>query len=109
MKIRIIREKGIIRNFEVEKGKEIIEKIKELDKCKEPPIFWLERLGGNPLVQDQGNEKMECEHDYVWSNYCGAYVCKKCGHHKGLAKCFCGWSKSGELNELDRWEFEHGY
>ena len=54
MKIRIIREKGIIRNFEVEKGKEIIEKIKELDKCKEPPIFWLERLGGKSLSPRPG-------------------------------------------------------
>ena len=28
--------------------------------------------------------------------YCGAYLCENCGHHKGLARCFCGWSTSGQ-------------
>lgn len=31
-------------------------------------------------------------HDYVWYDYCGAHVCVTCGEHKGLARCFCGWS-----------------
>lgn len=26
---------------------------------------------------------------------CGAFVCRECDHHKGLARCFCGWSASG--------------
>jgi hypothetical protein len=29
------------------------------------------------------------------SRSCGAYICEVCGWHKGLARCFCGWSASG--------------
>lgn len=36
----------------------------------------------------------ECNHVYVWSSYCGCYVCCKCGDHRGLTRCFCGWSKT---------------
>ena len=39
-----------------------------------------------------GDEK---EHDYEFSSYCGAHVCVECDHHKGLARCYCGWSASG--------------
>ena len=38
------------------------------------------------------HKKQRHKHEYEWSDYCGAYVCKKCGHHKGLARCFCGWN-----------------
>lgn len=36
---------------------------------------------------------------------CGVYVCGTCGTHQGLARCFCGWSRSGgngrqELEEM---------
>lgn len=34
-------------------------------------------------------------HQYEWSRYCGAKVCSDCGDHHGLARCFCGWSRSG--------------
>jgi hypothetical protein len=39
------------------------------------------------------------------SRTCGAAICDSCGWHKGLARCFCGWSASGgngrsELVEL---------
>lgn len=30
--------------------------------------------------------------DCFWVDYCGAYVCQECGHHLGLARCYCGWS-----------------
>lgn len=48
---------------------------------------------------------LEHEHDYRFSTYCGAHVCDECGDHKGLARCYCGWSQSGrngreELAEL---------
>lgn len=47
---------------------------------------------------------MNCEHDYSnkIDKYCGAYICNNCGNHKGLARCFCGWSLSGRdgRNEL---------
>lgn len=52
---------------------------------------------------------MECEHEYSWNDYCGCYVCSKCGMHahkvKGsymeLEQCFCGWSRSGRKPEFD--------
>ena len=34
-------------------------------------------------------------HEYRISRYCGARVCDDCGDHKGLARCYCGWSRSG--------------
>ena len=33
-----------------------------------------------------------CQGVYHWNNYCGAYVCSECGHHRGLARCYCGWN-----------------
>ena len=42
----------------------------------------------------------ECSGHYWWRRYCGAYVCDRCGDHKGLARCFCGWHKGqGETPE----------
>lgn len=35
------------------------------------------------------------EHDYALDRSCGAKVCLICDDHKGLARCFCGWSRSG--------------
>jgi hypothetical protein len=35
---------------------------------------------------------MNCNHSYQWSKHCGAQVCAECDDHKGLARCFCGWS-----------------
>lgn len=37
--------------------------------------------------------KHTCTHTF--SRYCGAYVCDDCGDHRGLARCYCGWSASG--------------
>lgn len=37
----------------------------------------------------------EHEHEYAFSRDCGAEVCVLCGHHRGLARCWCGWSESG--------------
>lgn len=34
------------------------------------------------------------KHGYEFRDYCGAYVCD-CGDHKGLARCYCGFSRSG--------------
>jgi hypothetical protein len=31
----------------------------------------------------------------ILSRYCGATVCEDCGHHNGLARCYCGWAASG--------------
>ena len=45
----------------------------------------------------------ECE--YTFSRYCGARVCDDCDDHRGLDRCYCGWSRSGgngraELEEM---------
>jgi len=49
-----------------------------------------------------------CKHEFEWNDYCGAYVCVKCGQHsndsKGrmlLDRCFCGWSTSGKYEPLE--------
>ena len=38
----------------------------------------------------------EC-HDghFHFRAYCGCEVCDKCGQHKGLAQCYCGWKAGG--------------
>ena len=43
----------------------------------------------------------KCEHDYQFNDYCGAYVCTKCGDHLGLSQCYCGWSSDGAKAELE--------
>lgn len=50
-------------------------------------------------------QQQDHEHRYHFEPYCGAYVCTDCGYHKGLARCYCGWSLSGgdgrrELEEM---------
>ncbi len=35
-----------------------------------------------------------CDHEYEFSRYCGAQVCLSCDDHKGLARCYCGWSNT---------------
>ena len=45
------------------------------------------------------------EHNYEWVHPCGAHVCTKCAHHKGLVRCYCGWAEDGgdgrtELQEM---------
>jgi hypothetical protein len=44
---------------------------------------------------------MPCTHDYYFNWYCAAYVCDLCDEHKGLARCFCGWSLSGRDGALE--------
>ena len=34
----------------------------------------------------------KCKHEYELNRYCGAKVCYICDDHKGLARCYCGWS-----------------
>jgi hypothetical protein len=42
------------------------------------------------------------KHDYELSPGCGVNVCIKCGDHKGLARCYCGWNLApGERLEDD--------
>jgi hypothetical protein len=48
----------------------------------------------------------ECKHEYYFNKYCGADVCSKCGEHKGLAHCFCGWkigSADPEAKYREEW------
>ncbi len=41
-------------------------------------------------------ERPGCQGDYFFRSCCGAYVCAECDDHKGLVRCYCGWSRSGE-------------
>lgn len=46
-----------------------------------------------------------CGGEYTFNHYCGCKVCDECNNHKGLARCYCGWSQSGgdgraELEEM---------
>ena len=47
-----------------------------------------------------------CKGHYEFSRSCGALVCDTCDDHKGLSRCYCGWSKSSpgkgrqELEEM---------
>lgn len=38
---------------------------------------------------------VECRHEYEFRDFCGAKVCAGCDDHKGLARCYCGWSAGG--------------
>jgi hypothetical protein len=42
-----------------------------------------------------GEHCPECGGMFWFSDYCGAYVCQECGRHRGLTRCYCGWSESG--------------
>ena len=33
-------------------------------------------------------------HNYKFNRFCGAHLCVECDDHRGLARCFCGWSKT---------------
>ena len=44
------------------------------------------------LIEDGCIEQHECHFEF--NKYCGAYVCNFCGKHKGLARCYCGWSET---------------
>ncbi len=49
-------------------------------------------------VPDCGREIAVCKCGGVYgqtSRGCGVRICDECGDHKGLARCFCGWSASG--------------
>jgi hypothetical protein len=40
------------------------------------------------------DDRCECGGEFVPSRYCGVRVCDECGRHKGLARCYCGWSET---------------
>lgn len=42
------------------------------------------------------NECDVCGGNCTFDDHCGARICDDCGHHKGLTRCFCGWSETGE-------------
>ena len=54
---------------------------------------------------DEQTRVCSCGGVMMWERYCGAFVCQDCDEHKGLARCYCGWSRSGgngreELEEM---------
>lgn len=55
----------------------------------------LPRGSVNFYLQSSGDALQDRHvHRYTFNRSCGANVCE-CGDHKGLARCFCGWSRSG--------------
>lgn len=49
--------------------------------------------------------KCHCGGEFEFNRHCGADLCVECDNHKGMARCFCGWSLSGgdgraELEEM---------
>jgi hypothetical protein len=46
-------------------------------------------------TEDKEKLRCMCGAEYEFSRYCGARVCPECDNHKGLERCFCGWSRSG--------------
>ena len=49
--------------------------------------------------------KCECGGEYLFDRGCGCEVCESCDNHKGMCRCYCGWSLSGgdgyaELEEM---------
>jgi hypothetical protein len=43
-------------------------------------------------------EKCPCGGEFEPDAFCGASICNACGRHKGLARCYCGWTESGNGN-----------
>jgi len=41
------------------------------------------------------SKRCGCGGEYEFSRYCGAWVCWKCDDHRGLDRCYCGWSRGG--------------
>ncbi len=36
-----------------------------------------------------------CGGAYGFVRYCAAYICDRCGAHRGMDRCWCGWAASG--------------
>ena len=49
----------------------------------------------NNTMKKQETKKCQCGGEYYSSRGCGVLVCEKCGDHKGLARCYCGWAADG--------------
>ncbi len=48
------------------------------------------------MIAPQDCESCGLKDGAEWSDYCAARVCFRCDHHNTLARCFCGWSTSGD-------------
>lgn len=46
-------------------------------------------------------KKCHCGGTFEFNRYCGAHTCEKCANHKGMARCFCGWSLSGRNGRVE--------
>jgi hypothetical protein len=58
-----------------------------------------ESLQGKYGEATENSDELECHNcdgKYSFNNHCGAHVCEDCDDHKGLARCYCGWSASGD-------------
>lgn len=50
---------------------------------------------GAETRQQVPGECDKCDGSTYFVHGCAAEVCDDCDHHKGLARCWCGWSASG--------------
>jgi len=40
-------------------------------------------------------QRCACGGEYQFNRYCGCLVCVECDDHKGMCRCFCGWTPHG--------------
>jgi hypothetical protein len=59
-------------------------------------------------MKRRSRKMKSCKHDFVWNDYCGAYVCVECDQHASdpegrqlFSQCFCGWSESNRYEVLE--------
>lgn len=41
------------------------------------------------------------EHVYFFNRSCAAFRCVNCGNHRGMDRCYCGWSVNGKNNGVE--------
>jgi hypothetical protein len=49
------------------------------------------------MSQREGREpaRCQCGGEYQFDRGCGCLVCVECEDHKGMCRCFCGWTPHG--------------
>lgn len=47
------------------------------------------------MPAERKEQKCSCGGTYEFSRGCGCLVCVSCDDHKGMCRCYCGWTPSG--------------
>lgn len=85
------------------------EGLENLRKCRQgnvegrPVYFAGVRTYKHRWIEPAVAECEQCKGEATFHNHCGCYVCHECDCHQGLARCYCGWSLSGNngISELE--------